>query len=131
METSYPPKETSRSAMTKNTQVFSLVAILVVATSMVAVLSSRADDNAGDAAVKTSPTYRPMFRHEIDQLGGHEKDTLLRINSTEALEAGLNKLSADGWELVAVEGGRTVPLSGPHEPKAVYPPVYIFRRSGD
>lgn len=74
-------------------------------------------------------TYRTMFRQEIDQLGGYEKDKPLRVNSTEWLEAGLNKMSDDGWELVAVEGGRSVPITGPNQMKFIYPPVYIFRRS--
>ena len=98
-------------------------------TSGISVLSSSAEENVDGAAVTAKPTYRTMFRHEIDELGGHEKDKLLLVNSTDALQAGLNILSADGWELVAVEGGRNVPITGPGEAKVIYPPVYIFRRA--
>lgn len=116
--------------MTKTTQLLALIAIVVLVTSGTSGLSTWADDIAEVAAVTEQLTYRTMFRHEVDELGGHEKGQLLRINSTAALQAGLNKLSADGWELVAIEEGRIVPLSGPHEAKVHYPPVYIFRRTG-
>lgn len=106
---------------------------LVVTVALVTLSSSfvpiRADDQAENPSVVASE-YRTMFRHEVDELGGLEEGKLPRVNSTESLQAGLNKLSSDGWELVAVEGGRRVSLTGPGNPTANYPPVYIFRRTG-
>ena len=115
--------------MIKRTKLLAFVAVLVLVTSGISILSSWADDNLEEASVTAKLTYRTMFRHEVDELGGHEEGKLLRVNSTESLQAGLNKLSTDGWELVAVEGGRNLPLTGAGDPKAIYPPVYIFRRT--
>ena len=45
-----------------------------------------------------------------------------------ALERGLNLLYADGWELVAVEGGRMRTFNGGRDASLEIPPSYIFRR---
>jgi hypothetical protein len=114
--------------MTRTSQLLSLIVLVALLTSGIFLLSSSADDS--DVGISIKSVYRTMFRHEIDELGGHEKGKSLRANSTEALQAGLNKLSGEGWQLVAVEGGRSVPVPGPNQMTIIYPPVYIFRQVG-
>ena len=114
---------------TRRTTFVSLLVLLVV--SGASILATGAEDDDGTTASKVRPAYRTMFRHEVDVLGGYEEGKVLRVNSTEALQAGLNRLAEQGWELVAVEGGRSVPVTGPHQGKLLYPPVYIFRNSKD
>lgn len=115
--------------MPKTKQPIVLAAIVLMVALGMSALSTEADDSPEIADVTASPAYRTLFRHEVEERGGHEKGALLRLNSTKTLQAGLNQLSADGWELVAVDGGRSLPLSGPNEMKANYPPVYIFKRA--
>lgn len=114
--------------MTRTSQLLSLIVVGALLTSEIFLLSSSADESAG-GGVKAS-VYRTMFRYETDELGGHERGKILRANSTEALQTGLNKLSGEGWQLIAVEGGRSVPLTGPDQMTVIYPPVYIFRQAG-
>lgn len=111
--------------MNRTTQLAVFVALLLITIGLPD-FSAQAEN---DSKPVDETTYRTMYRHEIDQLGGYEKDKPLRVNSTEWLQAGLNRMSADGWKLVAVEGGRSVPITGPNQMKFIYPPVYIFLRS--
>ena len=109
--------------MNRSGQLLSITAIVVACMSGALALTSVAQEQE-----PAKGPYRTMFRHEIDELGGHEKGKLLPVNSTDSLQAGLNTLHADGWELVAVESSRRIKLGLPGDATAVYAPVYIFRR---
>ncbi len=103
-----------------------LLALSVIATFSVSVfVSSAADEQIDKSDVGA---YMTMYRGKIDVLGGHSDETSLSLVSTKALATGLNKLAADGWELFAIEPGRTVPLTGPAGSTKTYQPVYVFRK---
>lgn len=72
--------------------------------------------------------YRAIERLEIDKLGLEEK---LPANHSDekALERGLNIMTADGWDLVAVEGGRMRIFNGGGDAALHIQPTYIFRRA--
>jgi hypothetical protein len=79
--------------------------------------------------VASSPlhaTYKALERIDIDILGGKTNKSYM-LKSTD-LTNGLNKLSEDGWGLVAIEPGRTHPITGPGGATLSHPPTYIFRK---
>ena len=111
--------------MTKTQQLGALAAMSLILGSSAFMVSSNADDSADEP----KQTYRTLLRFEVDQMGGRDKSQLQPIRDTEALRKGLNLLADEGWELVAVEGGRSLPVTGPAGTMVHYPPVYIFKRS--
>lgn len=77
-------------------------------------------------------TYRALERDEIEAMGrgDDEKPPHPFYNDTKALTQGLNKLARDGWELIAIEGGRTRQLGDGTPPASrTFPATYIFRKA--
>jgi cytochrome c556 len=114
--------------MTKAMQLLALVTIVPLASFGVSALTTQADESADEHKVTAHLPYRTMRREEVEELGGAEKDKK-RPYDAKAVEAGLNRLHADGWELVAVEGGRTFTTLGQGQAVIEQPSIYIFRRT--
>jgi hypothetical protein len=106
----------------------SLLVFLALYFAATVVVHNSTAQNSDQDAASTPKIYRVMERLEIDKLG---LDGKLPPNDSdqEALERGLNLLYADGWELVAVEGGRMRTFNGGGDAALVIPPSYIFRQS--
>ncbi len=105
----------------------SLLACLFLSFATIFVVQNSTAQNSTDSA-SPQKVYRVIERLEIDKLG---LDGKLPANDSDekALERGLNLLYADGWELIAVEGGRMRTFNGGGDAALVIPPSYIFCRS--
>ncbi|REJ83703.1 MAG: hypothetical protein DWQ34_14910 [Planctomycetota bacterium] len=102
------------------------VAWLFVSAIAIASFSYAAGEPKAEEDV-SAPVYKVMARLEIDKLG---LDGELPPNHSyePSLERGLNLLAAEGWELVAVEGGRMRTFNGKGDASLNIHPTYIFRR---
>ncbi|WP_417383395.1 hypothetical protein [Gimesia sp.] len=105
-------------------RLFACFSVLTIATASIA-YSLAAEPKA--EPVSPPQVYKVLPRLEIDKLG---LDGKLPPNQSyePSLERGLNILASQGWELIAVEGGRMRTFNGGGDASLNIHPTYIFRK---
>lgn len=86
-----------------------------------------AADETKEAISNTGRQYKALDRSAVERLGGRNPVTV--IHDSAALTTGLNRMHADGWQLVGIESGYSRPIGGASNASASNSATYVFKRS--
>jgi hypothetical protein len=104
------------------------VLTVIVAIAVVGVALLAKSSNTTKVLASEGP-YKALTRGDIEEIGRDkgEEPPGADSNNTAQLTKGLNRLATRGWEMVAIEPGRTHPVGGPVGTTLTWPPTYIFK----